>query len=106
MGLSGWLQLILFGASLAFAIFVSTRTFGATMSAAMSAQGDPAAAQAAVQAAMADAMAHDPVLKYGTYISMAISLVWALWLGLTPGNPGENKYGAPEGEEEVHTSVV
>jgi uncharacterized membrane protein YhaH (DUF805 family) len=106
MGRSGWLQLLLYGASLAMGIFVASRSFGPTMSAAMSAQGDPAAAQAAVQASMADLMANDPVLKYSPYIGMAISLAWALWLGLTPGNSGENKYGAPEGEEAVHTSVV
>jgi len=106
MGRSGWLQLLLYGASIAFGIFVATRSFGTTMSAAISAQGDPEAAREAVRAATADLMATDPVLKYSTYIGGAISLAWALWLGLTPGNPGENRYGPPEGEEVVQTSVI
>ena len=106
MGRSGWLQLILYAVSICFGVFIATRTFGATMSAAMGAQGDPEAARAAAQAAVLDLMATDPVLKFSPYIGIAISLVWALWLGLTPGNPGANKYGPPEGEEEVSTSVV
>ena len=106
MGRSGWLQLLLYAASLAMGIFVASRTIGPSMSAAMGAQGDQVAAQAAVQAAVADVMASDPIVKFAPYIGMAISLAWALWLGLTPGNPGENKYGAPEGEETVSTSVV
>jgi uncharacterized membrane protein YhaH (DUF805 family) len=106
MGRSGWLQLLLYGASIAFSIFVASRTFGPTMAAAVGAQGDPAAAQDAVRAAVADLMANDPVLKFSPYVGMAISLVWALWLGLTPGDPGENRYGAPEGEDVVQTSVI
>ena len=106
MGRSGWLQLLLYGVSVAFSIFVASRTFGPTMAAAASAQGDPAAAQDAVQAALANLMAADPVLKYAPYIGTGITLLWALWLGLTPGNPGDNRYGPPEGEEVVQTSVI
>jgi uncharacterized membrane protein YhaH (DUF805 family) len=106
MGRSGWLQLVVYGLRIAFGIFVATRTFGATMSAAMSAQGDPEAARAAVQSAVAELTATDPVLKFAPYVGMVISLAWALWLGLTPGNSGANKYGPPEGEEDVRTSVV
>jgi uncharacterized membrane protein YhaH (DUF805 family) len=106
MGRSGWLQLLLYAVSLGLGIFVASRTVGPSMAAAMGAQGDQVAAQAAVQAAVAEVMANDPMVKFAPYIGMAISIAWALWLGLTPGNPGENKYGAREGEETVSTSVV
>jgi uncharacterized membrane protein YhaH (DUF805 family) len=107
MGRSGWLQLLLYCVFIAFSIFIASRTFGATMSAVAGAAGDREVAQAAARAAVLDLMASDPVLKFSPLISFAISLAWALWLGLTPGNPGQNRYGPPEGDEDaVQTSVV
>ncbi|CAN5122195.1 DUF805 domain-containing protein [soil metagenome] len=106
MGLSGWLQLILYAASLALGIFLLTQTFGASMQAAMEHQGNQAEAQAAAREAVAQAMATNPMMNYMQYASYAISAAWALWLGLIPSNPGDNKYGPPEGVDVVSTSVV
>jgi uncharacterized membrane protein YhaH (DUF805 family) len=106
IGLSGWLQLLYWAVGVGFAIFVLSRSFGASMSAALANQGDQAAATAAVKEAVTNAMQTDPVMRYSPYVTYVISGLWTLWLGLAPGNSGDNKYGPPEGSAVIQTSVV
>lgn len=85
-GRSGWLQVIpfagLFLLVLAVAMIVGTSAATAAFS------GDDDAINAAVIGGVAVSVA-------ASALAFLISAAFLLWVGLTPGQPGANKYGEP-----------
>jgi len=86
MGRSGWLQLIQYVTWTVFTLFAVSVGAAAAVSAII-AGDDPAATFAALAGAGAVVLAF--------LLALLITLAFLLWVGLTPGQPGENRYGPP-----------
>ncbi|WNG45919.1 DUF805 domain-containing protein [Archangium minus] len=89
MGKTAWLQLIPFGATVIAMVLAAVSGGMAMMGAAsMNEQGDDSAAVGSAMAGMGAALGF-------MGLAFLVGLAFLLWVGLTKGEPGPNRFGPP-----------